>query len=290
MLALIFMSDQIIKGYSTLSNHGTSQGIIPRFYLQMRDMAQFAIDKNDLENRFAKFMQKNIPDLTDFYDLFNEIKDIYTDYREGLQNGKYYSLNEKTAFHHDRSKEIILKRKIKDFFILGRLVVFNFGKSEIINDGNFILDNFFFVKDSNFEKNKLDYLENKSEIDYSILIEIIEKSRASFLTAFNQIRADFEHKNLQVDDFGVRFIDGKVEIVEPTFGHSNLLTEMEISYEKILDLIEILMAYYFGLNAVKKMNGFMSLFRRNEYDYSNLKYKYAIQPIIYETGLTRLLN
>lgn len=284
------MSEQIIRGYSTLSNHGTSQGIIPRFYLQMREMAQFALDKTDLENRFENFLQKNIPDFTDFYDLFNEVKEIYVEYKEGLLNGKYYSINEKTAFHHDRSKEIILKRKIKDFFILGRLVVFNFGKSGIINDRNFVINNFLLVKKRNFQNSKLKYLESKLDIDYSILIEIIENARNNFLTAFIQKRADFEHENLQVDDFKVKLVDEKIVITEPTFGQGNLLTEIETSYEKILELIEILMAFYFGLNATQKMKGFMTLFRRTDFDYSNFKYKYVIQPSIYESNLIRLIN
>lgn len=138
------MTEQLFKGYSTFSNHGTSQGIIPRFYLQMVDMAQFAFEKEGVEEKLHSFLNKNISDFTDFYDLFTELKSTYIDYRDGLKIGKYYSLSDKGTFNHDRSNELILKKKIKDFFIQGRLVIYNFGKSEVINDGEFILNNFLY--------------------------------------------------------------------------------------------------------------------------------------------------
>jgi hypothetical protein len=55
-------------------------------------------------------------------------------------------------------------------------------------------------------------------------------------------------------------------------------------------LIEVLMAYFYGLQAYEKTNGFMALFKRNEYNYSNLLYKYVIVPNMYESGLTKLIG
>ena len=284
------MTDRLFRGYSTFSNHGTSQGIIPRFYLQMVDMVQFTFDKEGLSEKLQQFIDTNISDFTEFYDIYTELKEIYIDYREGLISGKYYSIDEKGSFRHDRSKELVLKKKIKEFFIQGRLVVYNFGKSGVIDDKEFILNNFLIVSEKNFEKNKLNFLNSSVGKKYEILLRIIEKARKDFLTSFNQIRADFEHQNLQVDDFKVSINNNRVEVIEPTFGHSNLLTEIEICYKRLLDLIEVLMAYFYGLKAYEKTDGFMALFKRDEYDYSNLLYKYVITPNMYESGLTKLIG
>lgn len=283
------MTEQLFKGFSTFSNHGTSQGIIPRFYLQMVDMAQFAFEKEGVEERLHSFLNKNISDFTDFYDLFTELKSTYIDYRDGLKIGKYYSLNDKGTFNHDRSNELILKKKIKDFFIQGRLVIYNFGKSDVINDGEFILNNFLIVKDSNFEKSKLNCLNSSVGNKYRFLIEIIENARKDFLSEFNQIRADFEHQNLQIEDFKVQVINNQIEVVEPSLHNANLLSKIEYYYEQTLDLIEVTMAFFYGIQAYEKTNGFVTLFSRDEFDYSKLHYKYVVMPNMYENGLTKLI-
>jgi len=221
------MTDQFFKGYSTFSNHGTSQGIIQRFYLQMVDMAQFAFDKEGIEERLNDFLNKNISDFTEFYDLFTELKSVYIDYKDGLKNGKYYSLDDKISFRHNRSNELVLKKKIKDFFIQGRLVINNFGKSGVINDGEFILSNFLIVKDSNFETNKLSCLNNPEGNKYRILIEILEEAREDFLSEFIQARADFEHQNLQIEDFKVEIINNQIEVIEPSLNNANLISKIE---------------------------------------------------------------
>lgn len=283
------MSDQIFKGYSTFSNHGTSQGIIPRFYLQMIDMAQFAFDKEGVEERLQNFLDKNISDFTDFYDLFTELKTLYIEYRDGLKNGKYYSIDNKGSFRHDRSSELTLKKKIKDFFIQGRLVIYNFGKSGVINDGEFILNNFLIVNDGNFQKSKQSCISSPDGNKYKYLIEIIEKARKDFLSEFIQTRVDFEHKNFQIEDFKVQVLNDQIEVIEPILGTMNLLTMIEYFYEQTLDLIEILMVFFYGIQAYEKTNGFMTLFRRDEFDYSNLNYKYVVMPNMYESGLTKLI-
>jgi hypothetical protein len=284
------MSDQLFKGYSTFSNHGTSQGIIPRFYLQMVDMAQFAFDKVGIEERLNDFLNKNISDFTEFYDLFTELKAIYIDYSDGLKNGKYYSLDDKISFRHDRSNELTLKKKVKDFFIQGRLVINNFGKSGVINDGEFILNNFLIVKDSNFEKNKLSCLNNPEGNKYKFLIEIIEEARKDFLSEFIQARADFEHQNLQVEDFKVEMVNSQIKVIEPSLSNTNLLSKIEYYYESTLDFVEVLMVFFYGIQAYKRTNGFMTLFKRDEFDYSNLHYKYVVMPNMYERGVTKLIE
>ena len=282
------MSNSIFGGYSTFSNHGTEQGIIPRFYLQMMDLAQSTFDSN-IEERLHKYIRTNISDFTDFYDLFMEFKKIYIDYREGLANGKYFSLDEKGAFKHDRSSELILKKKAKEFFINGRLLIYNFGKSRVIDEGPFILNNLLIVNDHNFEKNKIQCLEDGQRGLYGFLLERIERARADFLTSFNQVRIDFEHHNFQIEDFEIKRANDRIEVVEPSLGYTNLLEEVEILYERILDLIEILMVFFLGVKAHQKTNGFMTLFRRDKFDYANLQFKFTVLPNMDQQGLTRVI-
>jgi hypothetical protein len=211
------------------------------------------------------------------------------DYREGLANGKYFSSDEKGAFKHDRSSELILKKKAKEFFINGRLLIYNFGKSGIIDEGPFILNNLLIVNDQNFEKNKTKCLADPQRGLYGFLLERIQRARADFLTSFNQVRIDFEHHNFQIENFKVKKVNDKIEVVEPSLGYSNLLEEVQILYERILDLIEVLMVFFFGVKAHQKTNGFMTLFRREQFDYSNLLYKYTVLPNMDQQGLTRLI-
>jgi hypothetical protein len=83
------MGESLFKGSETTSNHGTIQGIIPRFFLQMADMAKSAIPpEGEQAKKFEHFFEYNISDFTDFYDIFHEIKSIYIDYVDGLYDGR----------------------------------------------------------------------------------------------------------------------------------------------------------------------------------------------------------
>ena len=48
-------------GHETVSNHGTSSGIIPRFFNQPLDIAETALGKKDADDKFGPFLTKNIP-------------------------------------------------------------------------------------------------------------------------------------------------------------------------------------------------------------------------------------
>ena len=257
----------------------------------MYDLAKLAFnDKKEIDKKFTSFSDNNLIDFTDFYDLFQDLKTTYGEYVQGLKNGKYYIINSNGSYHHDRTQELILKKKIKDFFILGRLLISNFGKSGIIDDDKIVLNDLLIVKDKNFENNKARFLENTEGTSYAILFQIIEDARNEFLKTFIQIRADFEHKNLQIEKFlVVRELD-EIKIKEPSLGTQNLLEVIEIFYESIFDFIELLMVYYFGLNAYQRTNGFFTLFQRKEYDYTTLKYRFVIQPRIGDDSLILLLN
>lgn len=182
----------------------------------MYDLAQLAMfDKKVLDERYTPFSENNVSDFTDFYDLFQDIKTLYIEYLDGLKSGKYYSVDENGSYHHDRTQELILKKKIKDIFISGRLLINNFAKTGIIDDNKIVLNDLLIVNDKNFHKNKSRFLENKEGISYEILFQIIEDSRNEFLNIFNQIRADIEHNNLQIGKFLVEKEKGEIKIKEP---------------------------------------------------------------------------
>ncbi len=155
----------------------------------MVDMAQYAFDKEGISEKLQQFLDTNISDFTEFYDIYTELRESYIDYKDGLKNRKYYSIDERGAFRHDRSKELVIKKKTKDFFIQGRLVVYNFGKSGIIDDQEFVLNNLLIVNEKNFEKNKLICLNSSVGKKYEILLQIIEKARKDFLM-YNPMHVD----------------------------------------------------------------------------------------------------
>lgn len=51
-------TDKFIIGSEISSNHGTSQGIIPRFLLQMNEMASLTFEKEIVVEKFDSFTKK----------------------------------------------------------------------------------------------------------------------------------------------------------------------------------------------------------------------------------------
>lgn len=274
-------------GHETVSNHGTSSRIIPRFFNQPLDIAETALGKKDANDKFGPFLTKNIPDFTDFYDLYNEILEKYTDYKNGLKDGRYFSINERGQFKLDRSVEFEFHRKIKDFYILGRLLINNFCKSKIIDSEHLELNNFILVNDKNFEKNKELYYQNDPTKKFEVIIKILKQSRDEFLNTFNQIRVDFEHKNLEIPKFDVNTKTG--EFTEPGITDSGtLIEEITYCYNYLLDMVEALMVHYFGILAVEKRK-IMGLFVRKDYDYTKLKNRFVLLPRMKVEGHTLII-
>jgi len=275
------------SGHEVISNHGSSSGIIPRFLNQPMDIANFGLDKENSEKIFNDFLKRNIKDFTDFYDLHKEIVENYADFINGLKNGKYFSINVKKQFSLDRSVEIKLHSTIKKFYIQGRLLVNNFAKSKIIDSEHFILNNFFIVTDKNFEKNKNLYFENDPSKKFEILINIIEDARKNFLNTFNQIRADFEHQNLEIPKVKVNTETGEITEVGIT-SNATLLEEVNYVYNYMLNMLENLMVFYFGILAIDK-NPMMGVFESENYDYSKFSYRFVIFPRVKMQGFKLII-
>jgi hypothetical protein len=265
-----------LLGKEVISNHGSSSGIWPRFFIQIMDIAEYAMTKEEVDIIFDAFSERNIPDFADLYDLHNDIINKYSDFKNGLNNGDYFSKDKSGFFSIDRSIEIELHRIVKDFFIKGRLLINNFAKSKIIDSEYFVLSKFIIVKDKNFNRNKEEYLKNEPDNKYGRLIDIIENSRSKFLADFNEIRGHIEHENLEIPKFIINTDTG--EISEPSLTNSgSLIKEISFMYYNILDMIELLLVLYFGINSVEKKKS-IGLFIREEYDYSKLISRYVILP------------
>ena len=276
-----------LSGHEVISNHGSSTGIIPRFLNQPMEIAIIGIGRENAEKKFDTFLKRNIKDFTDFYDLFHEIKIDYIDFITGLKNGKYFSTNERKQFSLDRTVEISLHSKIKNFYIIGRLLVNNFAKSKIIDSEHFTLNNFLLVNNKNFEKNKILYFENDQAKKYKILLEIIEDSRNNFLNTFNQIRADFEHQNLEIPKIKVNTETGEITEVGLT-QNLTLIEELEYVYNYMFNMIENLMVFHYGILAVEKSE-MMGVFESEHYDYSQFSYRFVIFPRVKMSGFKLII-
>ena len=257
-----------------LSGHGTSTGIWPRFFLQMIELAPFAIGKNEFDKNQVYF-DNVMPQITKLYDIYHKFKEVLDDYREGIQSGKYYIINDRGQITHDKIPEVEIFNLARDFFINGKIMLVNFAKSGVIDDNTFKLEDFYFSDEKKFEIKKQEYLQT-SDGRYLALINLLEKAQNDFLRPFNKIRGDIEHSHFKINDFKLEETQHGAFILEPIFDDRNLSLSLQFFYENILDVIEKLIVYFLGKNMEYKKGSAISLYVRHEYNYPNMLYKYTI--------------
>lgn len=255
------------------SNHGTSQGIWPRFYLQMADLGENAIGKDAFDKKASKYFNSVMPELTNLYDTYHKIQGLINDYKEGVSNGTYFKIDSRGQYNFDRGMENEIQNAIKDFFIRGKITVVNFVKSGIIDDATFALPDFYFCDSKKFEVKKDSYL-NSTNGKYSPLLAIIEKGNQTFLSELNYIRGKIEHSEFTIAPFNLESSIHGAEVFEPMLEDKIISVKLEYFYENILDFIEKLIAYYYGINGEINKNGFYQLHIRRGFNYPELKYKY----------------
>lgn len=260
-------------GSETISNHGTSTGIWPRFLLQMISLGKMAFGDDFKDKRITVYYKTVMPELENLYDIYHKIFNLLDDYKEGIQNGKYYKINKQGQFSHERQNEVEIINLTKDFFIRGKITLVNFVKSEVIDDDKFCFSNFFFCGDDKFEKIKFEYL-NSSDGRYKPLIDLIEKANKTFLKDFNIIRGEIEHKLFSIEKFKIEKSQDDTFVLEPMLGDKILSVKLEYFYENIMDFIEKIFVYFLGINAEIKYNGFLTLDINRDYNYPSLEYKY----------------
>ncbi|NVN95340.1 MAG: hypothetical protein HXX18_08670 [Bacteroidetes bacterium] len=261
-----------------LNNHGTKQGIIPRFVHQMLDLEEIAFMPIGGLKKSYKYINVAISDFTSFYDLNQEIKIKRNEFYNKLISKEIIETQENGALSIDRTLETNLLENVKAFFIKGRILINNWAKSDVLTDEYFDLKNLLIVNDSNFIKNSNHYLSLDEHRRYEYLLKLIENGRKQFLTRFNNIRARIEHENFQLYYSQIELINDEIKIFEPLLDNTAMYELVDFFYENILNLIEKVMVYYYGINAYLNWNKSMNLFKREEVDFDNQLYEYVIIP------------
>lgn len=257
------------------SNHGTEQGIWPRFYLQILDLAELAIDKAEFEKRTGLYLEKVIPDLTNLYDLFHKLRSLIADYKEGVHNGKYFTVNETGHSSFNRLNEVEIYNLTKDFLIRCKIAIVNFVKSGFTDENDFKLSEYFLCSSNKFKDKKQQYSKT-SDGRYLPLLNLIEKANNDFLERLNDIRGEIEHNLFSLpkfilhrDELNSRWLE------EPVLQGQVLSNKLSFYYEKSLEFIEKIMVYYIGINGERNLKGLLELHVDNEFDFPNMKYKYG---------------
>ena len=186
----------LLGGINYVSNHGTSQGIITRFFLHFEEMSKFAfLGDKQREATYLRYENKNREDFTNFYDTYNEILDLRKEYLDGIKSGIYFSILPNGNTTSDATPEIKIRKRIMEFFISGRQLLNNFCKSELLDDGDFKLSSFLLSKDKVVEK-YLSEAQNKFRFKdgYKKIISIATEAQDDFKRDFMQLRGDLEHE------------------------------------------------------------------------------------------------
>lgn len=259
-----------------MNDHGTQQGIVPRFILQMLELEEQMYMPIGGSRKSYRYITVASADFTSFFDLHQSIKENRREYTEKLLSKELIEIQENGTLEIDRSLEIALIQSVKDFFIRGRIILNNWAKSNVIKDDFFDINNLLFVKDSNFINQKERYLSSDEDMRYEYLFKLIEDGRNLFLSRFINIRVKIEHADLRINYSQIELIDGEIKISEPLLDNSPLYELIDFFYENIFNLIEKVMVYFFGINAFINWNGEKSLFKREEFDFEKQLYEFVI--------------
>lgn len=272
----------------TLSNHGTAQGIIPRFNSQMDAMVEMAFGEERKKLHFD-FLFNNMVDFTDFYDIHLLIHTTYDNYIAGLRSGEYFSPENVKSKIHDRSLEIELAKHTKSFFIQGKQLLNNFAKSGLIDDGALKMSEIMFAKKAAYDAKR----KQINKLDgpfYEILFRIMDNYRERVTMPFFEIRNEYEHSNFKLAKFDVNFQGDELVIQKPDLGGLPLVKAIDFLYEEILNYIELLIVYFYGVNTYKKTKGFITLYESETYNYSEHRFRYFIYPKMGTGHLKQLIT
>ena len=271
-------NNPLYPSINKINNHCIHQGIIPRFILQMLELERIAFMPVGSIKKSYKYVKVASSDFTSFYDLNQEIKIKRKEFIEKIFSREIIEIQKNGTLSIDRTIETHLLEKVKDFFIKGRILVNNWAKSDVVSDEFVDLKNLLIVKDTNFITNTNHYLSLDKHRRYECIFEIIEDGRAQFLSRFNNIRARIEHDDLILNYSRIELINDEIRIFEPLLDNSAMYELVELFYENILNFIEKVMAYFYGINAYINWNKSMNLFKREELDFDKNLFEYVILP------------
>ncbi|MGX5687407.1 hypothetical protein [Arcticibacter tournemirensis] len=254
--------------------------------------AAFPGDK-DREERYWRYHDRNLEDFTNLYDLNYKILDLRKNYLDGIKNGTFFFTLPDGRTSSDGTPEIKIRKSIMDFFISGKQLLNNFCKSELLDDGVFKLSAFLLCKDNTVENYLLSTQERfRFKNSYKKIVDIAKDAQHDFKKDFMDLRNSFEHLYAPlIEPFQITVDRGQIRIIEPSYNSTNIFELVEKYYERTLDLIEDMAAYFFGINACVMSKGYMTLFKRkNEVDPSNFKYRYTITLDVGDPDLIRIIN
>jgi len=263
--------DKLFSHIEYDSNHGMDLGIWPRFYLQIQDLAEFSSKSFDSNGLYEKEVISGIKNL---YDIHFLIQNLIQDYSTGLKDGRYYYKTSQGMHAIQTHQEREISNKIEDFLSRGKVLLIRLGDCGIIDKSDFNITDFVKVNDSNFEKAKDKYL-LKTDKRYLPIINLINKSRNSFLNEFKYLREEAQHEFFKLDRFKIQTVNDQIVVEEPIFKGLPLSTKISFYYENILDFIEKVLVYYFGINGELHLKGFAYLEFNPDYNYSKQHYKYT---------------
>src|SRR5690606_15950297 len=205
------------------SDHGTAQGIIPRFFLHFEEMSKMAfLGNKERKQTYLDYYNNNLSEFTNFYDSYQNILKLRKDYIDGIVSGKYYKRFENGEFSADKSPEVKIKKAVQDFFKDGKPFLNNFSKSGLLDDSPFLLSKLLVVSEKSYNKAKSEMLPLLRLQGYSILFHLIEQAQIEFKKEFFIIRDEFEHNSLRLPDFDIKFENGITHIIDPTYKDQNI--------------------------------------------------------------------
>ncbi|WP_298390889.1 hypothetical protein [Hydrotalea sp.] len=237
----------------TSPGYGTKQGIMPRFYLQMENICKFLNGEPFLDKIPSTFLSKIIPELTNFYDVRNKLQTTIQEFIQRVQDGTLYRVDTDGSTTFLRKKEFEISNLTKDFFIRGKVLLVLFFKSDILIDGNFKIEDFYFCDDKKFERKCSEY-KSGQYAKYLPLLNVLKKARHDFLNEFSRTRGDIEHEDFALERFKLIQEATNATLQEPNFQGNKLSERINFYYEQILDLIEKLTVYFAAINCEAKNN------------------------------------
>ena len=269
----------------TSPGYGTKQGIMPRFYLQLKELCDFINTPTFIQTVPEKFLKVIIPELANFYDVNNNLQATIKEFLEGVKDGTLYKISEDGSTSFTRKKEFEISNLTKDFFIQGKILLVKYFKGDIVVDSDFKLSPYYFCDDTKFDIKFSQYNSGKNQ-KYLPLLNVLKTARLTFLNDFTKIRGAIEHEDFELDRFILNHKNHITTLIEPNFQGNILSNKISFYYDKILELIEKITVYFAGINC-EELNSVYKLYKTANPDYSNLIYGYRYRimemPFVFET-------
>jgi hypothetical protein len=259
--------------FETYSNHGTSEGVLPRFYLQMKDLGDMVFGQVEFDRRSDVYVEKVIPELTNLYDMFHGLQQLISTYKSGVADGTFFQFSEGGVAHFDRIMEIEIDNLVKNTILRCKIALISFSKCGVVDDDGFVFDNFFRCSISDRAKRKKEY-SDMTDGRYLPLVTLIENAESTFLASLNNVRGEMEHELYSLPKFILNVNGNRATLEEPTIQGRKLSNLLALFYENSLDLVEKSVAYFIGLNGERKFRDFYKLEVNEDYDYTKMRYKY----------------